>query len=75
MRILATLLFTLGLTACAKSPGPDPSNQPGSCDFTATADKEYIGKSPEQCATIRFACEEGKQYFADDCGCGCESSR
>ena len=85
MRTLATLLFTLSLTACAKPPGPDASNPPASddgggedtnasCDFTADPNKTYVGQSPEQCATIRFACEEGKQYFADDCGCGCESS-
>ena len=41
------------------------------CDFTADPNKTYVGESPDQCATIKFACDEGKEYFADDCGCGC----
>lgn len=83
MRTLATLLFTFSLTAalaCAKPPGPDASNEPDpspsgdtdeTCDFTADPDKTYVGESPDQCAVIKFACDEGKEYFADDCGCGC----
>ena len=31
----------------------------------------YVGNSPEQCSVIDFACPEGAQYFANDCGCGC----
>ncbi len=31
----------------------------------------YVGDSPEQCALIKFSCEAGEEYFADDCGCGC----
>jgi hypothetical protein len=41
------------------------------CDFAANPDKNYIGKSPDACATMKFACDEGQEYFADDCGCGC----
>jgi hypothetical protein len=41
------------------------------CDFAADPNKTYIGQSKEACATMKFVCEEGKQYFADDCGCGC----
>lgn len=33
---------------------------------------QYVGNSLEECATIHFICAEGEQYFADDCGCGCE---
>jgi hypothetical protein len=84
MRIFATLLFTLTLAACAKPPGPDASTPPASddggtedqnasCDFLADPNKTYVGQSPDQCATIRFVCEEGKEYFADDCGCGCQT--
>ena len=34
-------------------------------------DYEYVGTSPEQCQTIKFSCDAGERYFADDCGCGC----
>ncbi|MGB1700147.1 MAG: hypothetical protein ACPHRO_09350 [Nannocystaceae bacterium] len=36
------------------------------------AGKTYIGNSPEECQIIKFACPEGENYFADECGCGCE---
>jgi hypothetical protein len=83
MRILATLLPTLALAAslaCAKPPGPDVDTPPGegagdpqpaACDFTADPNRNYVGQSTEQCATLRFVCEEGQEYFADECGCGC----
>jgi hypothetical protein len=41
------------------------------CDFTADPNKTYIGQSKAACATMKFVCETGKEYFADDCGCGC----
>jgi hypothetical protein len=44
------------------------------CDFTADPDKTYVGQSKETCATMKFVCEAGKEYFADDCGCGCIST-
>jgi hypothetical protein len=44
------------------------------CDFTADPNKTYVGQSKETCATMKFVCEEGKEYFADDCGCGCIST-
>lgn len=34
--------------------------------------RRYLLRDPEQCATVRFTCEEGEQAFFDDCGCGCE---
>lgn len=34
-------------------------------------DYDYVGNSPEQCQTIKFSCDPGEAYFADDCGCGC----
>ena len=40
------------------------------CKDTAT--QTYVGHSLDECASIRFVCDEGTQYFADDCGCGCE---
>lgn len=36
--------------------------------------RTYVGTSTEQCSLIRFVCAEGTEYFADACGCGCESS-
>jgi hypothetical protein len=44
------------------------------CDFVDTPHKNYVGQSPDACATMKFACEAGKEYFADDCGCGCVMS-
>lgn len=44
------------------------------CDFTGSLDKTYVGKSPDACMTMRFACDAGKEYFSDDCGCGCVTS-
>lgn len=41
------------------------------CSYDDPALK-YVSKSPEQCAAIRFFCEEGYQPFFNDCGCGCE---
>jgi hypothetical protein len=32
----------------------------------------YFGHSAEECARIRFVCEEGFVPFFDDSGCGCE---
>ncbi len=43
------------------------------CDLTSTDTKKYVADK-EMCARIRFVCEPGFQYFADDCGCGCEVS-
>lgn len=36
--------------------------------------KRYVGESPEECAVIRFVCEDGEEYFADEVGCGCQQS-
>ena len=36
---------------------------------------KYISRDPNQCATIRFFCEQGYQPFFNDCGCGCEPIR
>lgn len=44
------------------------------CNFNNDPDKSYIGTSSEQCAVIHFFCAEGTEYFADDCGCGCQVS-
>lgn len=41
------------------------------CDVAGDPTKNYVGQSPGACATMKFACEAGKEYFADECGCGC----
>lgn len=33
--------------------------------------KKYVSKDLEECAVVRFVCEEGYDYFIDDDGCGC----
>lgn len=44
------------------------------CDFAADPNKSYVGESPDACATMKFVCEDGKEYFSDACGCGCVTS-
>jgi hypothetical protein len=44
------------------------------CNFAADPNKNYIGKSPDACATMKFACDAGQEYFSDECGCGCVTS-
>lgn len=34
---------------------------------------EFVGNSPAECAVILFGCEEGTEYFANECGCGCRT--
>ena len=40
------------------------------CDYEQE-DKNYIGKSQEECSRIKFVCEPSMEYFSDECGCGC----
>jgi len=56
-----------------ETPETEPETSAGepTCDFTADPTKRYVGESPDKCAVMRFVCEEGTEYFADDCGCGC----
>ncbi|MGV8150892.1 MAG: hypothetical protein ACP5NV_04140 [Candidatus Woesearchaeota archaeon] len=37
-----------------------------------TPEKVYVSESSEQCMVLNFRCEDGKQPFFDDKGCGCE---
>jgi len=38
-------------------------------------DRRYVSRDPEQCAAIRFVCQEGGTPFFDECGCGCTGER
>jgi hypothetical protein len=42
------------------------------CDPTAEWWRDYVGTSPQQCATILYACPEHTTPFSNSCGCGCE---
>lgn len=33
--------------------------------------RDYLGRSPADCARIRFSCPTGSTAFFDHCGCGC----
>lgn len=46
-------------------------DKPTRCDPNDPT-RRYVSSDPEQCAAIRFFCDEGYQPFFDDCGCGCE---
>lgn len=41
------------------------------CDYSST-EKNYIGKSQEECSRIQFLCVPGTERFDEECGCGCE---
>lgn len=44
------------------------------CDYD-DPNRIYYGRSLEECARIRFLCKPGMEYFADECGCGCQVPR
>ena len=44
---------------------------PHDCPDPDDPNVRYISQDPEQCAVIRFFCEEGEVPFTDQCGCGC----
>ena len=41
------------------------------CEATPGSGKRYVGHSLDMCARMKFGCDEGEEYFADECGCGC----
>ncbi|MEM9188928.1 MAG: hypothetical protein AAGF12_07115 [Myxococcota bacterium] len=47
----------------------------GTCPDPDDPAVEYASTNPEECALIRFACDEGETSFSDACGCGCIASR
>lgn len=76
-------------SGAAQTGAPDPSATPTPTPPTTeptpaapatpacgTADpaKRYVGRSPDECARIRFVCNAGEEYFSDDCGCGCKKT-
>ncbi len=42
----------------------------GKCVPCTETGRTYLAE-PQQCAMMKFRCEEGKQPFFDGCGCGC----
>lgn len=42
----------------------------GKCVPCAETGRTYLG-DPEQCARMKFGCDEGSEPFFDECGCGC----
>jgi hypothetical protein len=44
------------------------------CEPAAEWWREYVGNSPAECATIKYACPGNATPFASACGCGCEQS-
>nr|AYM52963.1 hypothetical protein [Jahnella sp. MSr9139] len=64
---------TPGADTTQPTPGADtPPPPPGGCGAAAVPGKRYVGRSPDDCARIRYVCEPGESQFTDDCGCGCE---
>ncbi len=63
----------------------DPTRSGADCGGICVEDKQkkkdcnyddptrtYVSRDPDQCAAIRFFCEEGMEPFFNECGCGCE---
>ena len=58
---------------CDQSAGISCTKKACMCDPAAEVRRrEYIGKSPDECATIRFTCPSNTTPFMNTCGCGCE---
>lgn len=53
------------LGMCVGKPNGCAGSEPG---------KTYVGTSVEECSIIKFVCPPGEEYFADECGCGCQAS-
>lgn len=49
------------------------TNNPASKCVYDNESKKYVGKSQEECSRIKFVCEQNREYFEDECGCGCSS--
>ena len=73
-----TLIFivALGVLAGCQTQVDDegnPSQSEGqSCQYD-DPQKSYSGKSQDECSRMKFMCIEGTEYFADSCGCGCQT--
>ncbi len=59
-----------GVDAKAKVTPTKGERKANDCNL-GDPDYDYIGTSPAQCQSIKFTCDPGESYFADDCGCGC----
>ncbi len=53
-----------GLASCTEINCP--------CDPGQEWYRDYVSKSPKECATISYACPENTTAFSNACGCGCE---
>ena len=42
------------------------------CDASKERWRDYVGKSPQECMTIKYACPMNTTPFSNACGCGCE---
>lgn len=59
------ILLAVFAAACAQN------GQIRQCDYSKPEPK-YVGRSIQQCSTIKFMCEQNMEYFENDCGCGCK---
>lgn len=71
LALAASLLLAL---SCARTTDSAPASSVASdaAPAAASAQRRYVGHSPDECARMRFRCDPGTEYFADDKGCGCE---
>ncbi len=53
--------------------GADCSGLCKACDDASLA-RTYINQNPDECAAIKFTCDDGQAPFSDACGCGCATT-
>lgn len=65
--LILILIGAVLISACTKPIPVEPDGGIGT-----TPEKLYVSEDPEQCTLIKFMCEEGREPFFDEKGCGCE---
>jgi hypothetical protein len=64
--------LAIGIIACtAADPVEEPVAESESAAKACRPDKKYVSRDANQCAAILFLCEEGREPFFDNRGCGC----
>lgn len=60
--LVLTIILSILLVSCSK---------PNNCSY-GDSSKEYVSKDADSCSRIKFVCDQGFEYFSDECGCGCK---
>lgn len=76
-----TQIIVNNFDECVAAGNPVMESHPRQCstpdgrNFIEEIDgKKYISQNSEQCETLRFTCEQGREPFFDETGCGCKTT-